>query len=105
MEEKEKKANYSMDKKIDIEIVLQLIKEGVEIAKYLIRTKPYGFQYKRERVKIGNDEGWLVWDWIVCNELTFEKADTGEKISLGTSFKDTEIEERFNELVRRYGID
>lgn len=45
----------------------------------------------------------LVWDYIIWNELTFENANTHEKMSLFNSISDSETENKFNELVNLYG--
>ncbi len=68
-----------------------------------IRTKPYGIIHKREIISYDGNEGYLVWDYLIYNELTFEDRQTGKKLSLGTSFSDTEIEAEFNRLVEKYG--
>lgn len=69
-----------------------------------IRSKPYGIVHKRDLVEINGKRGWLVWDYILYNELTFEEADTGKKISLMTGFSDDRIEKEYNRWLSQYGV-
>lgn len=69
----------------------------------MIDKKPYGIVHKRHPIIYNGQNGYLVWDYIIWNELTFENAHTHEKMSLFNSISDKETEERFNELVGLYG--
>ncbi len=76
---------------------------GKKIAHEILEKDPYGIVHKRHPITYGGQKGYLVWDYIIWNELTFENANTHEKISLFNSISDSETEEKFNEYVRIYG--
>ncbi len=69
----------------------------------ILDKKPYGIVHKRHPITYNGQNGYLVWDYIIWNELTFENANTHEKMSLFNSISDSETEEKFNEYVRLYG--
>lgn len=72
------------------------------ITRELIDKKPYGIVHKRYPITYGGENGYLVWEYIIWNELTFENVITHEKMSLFNSISDTETEAKFNELVKLY---
>ena len=88
----------------EILVTLKIIVEGIEIiiegGKKLKGI--YGPIHKRVPAKIKGIEGFLIWDYIVWNEITF-KSDEGEIWSFFTSFSDQETEDVWNELAKRYG--
>lgn len=45
--------------------------------------------------RICGKKGWLVWDYIIWNELTFEDFETGKKLRLMTSLDDEAIQKQF----------
>lgn len=68
----------------------------------IMDKKPYGIVQKRHPITYNGQNGYLVWDYIIWNELTFENADTHEKMSLFNSISDQETEKKFNEFVCLY---
>lgn len=80
--------------------VAKIVKELVVDA---IRTNPYGIIHDSHAVSMFGKDGWLKWDFIIWNELTFEEIDTGNKHSLFTSISDKDTKERFDLLVKQYG--
>ena len=67
-----------------------------------IMDKSYGFIHKRSPAVIDGKSGFLVWDYIVWNEITFED-DKGKMYSFFTSVSDNETEQVWNELMEKYG--
>lgn len=86
---------------MNIEAILASIPLVIE-AENSIR-KQYGFIHKREEVEINGKRGFLICDYILCNEITFQD-DKGDMISFGISFSDDETEQLWNELTKKYGI-
>ncbi len=64
---------------------------------------PYAFVRRRELINYKGHRGYLVWDCLVYNELTFEENETKFQVSLAVAYNDTKIERVFNEIVERYG--
>lgn len=46
---------------------------------------------------------YLVWDYFIFNEITFEDDETYKKISVGMWWDDEEMGEMFDEIVAKYG--
>ena len=83
----------------------ELIKIAIETGKHLKLDKAHGFIHKSEKVVIDGVHGWLVWDYILYNEITFdEDGDDGRCISLFHSFSDQETEQVFDGYVKKYGV-
>ena len=79
-------------------IIQQLIPEAKKI------SKAHGFVHKRAEAEINGIRGFLVWDFIVYNEITFD--DSEENImSFFTSMSDDETEAEWNRLVKKYGVN
>lgn len=75
----------------------------VEIVEGLSRT--YGFIHKKVVAELDGTKGFLIWDFVVWNEITFaEDAKDGKIISFFTSISDKETEDKWNELVALYGV-
>ena len=79
-------------------IIQQLIPEAKKI------SKAHGFVHKRAEAEINGIRGFLVWDFIVYNEITFDDAE-GNIMSFFTSMSDDETEVEWNRLVRKYGVN
>lgn len=94
---------------MDAKDVLTIIQEVISTAVLAKRSlddigKPiYGFIHDKKEAEIRGIRGFLVWDFIVWNEITFDCMD-GNIISFFTSGSDEETQTRWNELVDRYGI-
>ena len=79
-------------------IIQQLIPEAKKI------SKTHGFVHKRAEAEINGIRGFLVWDFIVYNEITFDDA-VGNIMSFFTSMSDDETEAEWNRLVKKYGVN
>lgn len=66
-------------------------------------TRTYGKIHKFTPAVMNGRKGFLIWDYILYNELTFLNQDTDKFISIFHSFSDEEMEERFNEFAKKYG--
>lgn len=66
-------------------------------------SRAYGFIHRAEIVTINGKHGYLIWDWIIANEITFLPNDQGEIVSLLVSMDDAATARRFDELVAEYG--
>ncbi len=58
--------------------------------------------HRSEPIVINGEPGFLVWDYLLINEITFESSRTGKKRSLFKSASDSETESKFNEYLRKY---
>jgi len=76
----------------------ELLKEAIKIS-----SRTYGVVHKSTPAVMNGDKGFLIWDYIVWNELTFLNSETGAITSLYHSISDRKMEERFNEFARKYG--
>lgn len=79
-------------------IIQQLIPEAKKI------SKAHGFVHKRAEAEINGIRGFLVWDFIVYNEITFDDTE-GNIMSFFTSTSDDKTEVEWNRLVRKYGVN
>ncbi len=82
--------------------VLAVIQELIPTAKAISKT--HGFIHKRTEAEINGIKGFLVWDFIVYNEITFDDAE-GNIMSFFTSISDAETEAEWNRLVKKYGVN
>ena len=95
---------------IDIDKVIKVLESIAKIAGAVDAVNEstkdkYGIIRKRAPIKYLGKEGYLVWDHLLLNELTFEDSETGKQYSLGLSPFAEKIEEIFDEMVKRYGIE
>ena len=81
--------------------VAKMIKEILE---WCAKNKPFGVVHKTAPIHYGGEDGILVWDWVIWNELTFVDRATKSKQSLFNSISDTATQEKFDEIVSKYGI-
>ena len=79
-------------------IIQQLIPEAKKI------SKAHGFVHKRAEAEINGIRGFLVWDFIVYNEITFDDTE-GNIMSFFTSTSDDKTEVEWNRLVGKYGVN
>lgn len=79
-------------------IIQQLIPEAKKI------SKAHGFVHKRAEAEINGIRGFLVWDFIVYNEITFDDTE-GNIMSFFTSTSDDKTEVEWSRLVRKYGVN
>ncbi|GFI46858.1 hypothetical protein IMSAGC019_02178 [Lachnospiraceae bacterium] len=65
--------------------------------------RTYGLIHKSTAAEIHGVKGFLIWDYILYNEITFK--DNNENIvSLYRGLSDRETEERWDELVKEFGV-
>ena len=77
----------------------QLLNEAIKIA-----SRTYGVVHKSTPAVMNGYKGFLIWDYIIYNELTFLNSENGDITSLFHSFSDDKMNERFNEFARKYGV-
>ena len=65
--------------------------------------KMHGWVHKRTTAEINGKKGFLVWDYIIYNEITFH-ADDDSIISFFNSLSDEKTEAEWNKLVEKYGV-
>lgn len=68
----------------------------------IMLSRAYGMIHKSQAAEIHGIKGFLIWDYILLNEITFKDMDQNI-ISLFKSFSDKETEEKWDELVEKYG--
>lgn len=84
-------------------LALELIRAVLPDTKEIFRTPLHGVVHKRTTAEINGVKGFLVWDFIIYNEITFDDMD-GRCYSFFNSVSDEETELKWNKLVARYGI-
>lgn len=82
---------------------LELLREVVPGVEEIFKTPIHGVVHKRTTAEINGVKGFLVWDFIIYNEITFDDMD-GRCYSFFNSVSDEETELKWNELVAKYGI-
>lgn len=70
---------------------------------YDIVKKEYGLIHKSTGAEIHGIKGFLIWDYLLYNEITFKDMDENI-VSLYRGFSDKETEDRWDELVKKFGI-
>jgi hypothetical protein len=65
--------------------------------------RAYGVVHKATPAVMNDCKGWLIWDYILYNELTFKNDKTGSIVTLFHSLSDEEMDKRFNEFAEKYG--
>lgn len=89
--------------KIDeFKTILEATKNIVELVKKLCPT--FGFIHRTEPIKYGEELGFLVWDYVLYNEITFISIDKKIVQRLFNSTSDKETEEEFNKLVKQFKL-
>lgn len=66
-------------------------------------TRAHGIIHKRAPAEINGKKGFLVWDYIIWNEITFDD-ENGNIISFFNSIHDDKTEVMWDQLVSKYGI-
>ena len=91
-----------MNEKINSKDVIILLKDVIgPVVKEVSRM--HGIVHKRTDVEINGVKGFLVWDFIVYNEITFDDMN-GKIYSFFNSFSDEDTEAEWNRLVEKYGV-
>lgn len=66
-------------------------------------TRMYGFIHRQAPAEINGVKGFLIWDYIIYNEITFK--DINDNIySLFNSVSDDKTEKQWNEFVKKFGV-
>lgn len=65
--------------------------------------KTHGIVHESVPAEINGKKGFLVWDFIVWNEITFDDED-GNIMSLFNSVSDDETKAKWNEFVSKFGV-
>ena len=82
--------------------ILGVALEAIPIEKILkYVSKQFGAIHRTEAITINGDKGFLIWDYILFNEITFVISSTNQYISMFTSISDSKTEEWFNEILRK----
>lgn len=69
----------------------------------IVISKKYGLIHKSAAVEIHGIKGFLIWDFVIYNEITFK--DMNDNIvSLYRGFSDKETEDRWDEWVKKFGV-
>ena len=66
-------------------------------------SKQFGFIEDSHPVNMNGRDGFIIWDYILYNEITFVDSADKSHTSLYTSFSDTKTRNKFNELVEKFG--
>jgi hypothetical protein len=77
---------------------IELLKEILDRAE-----RTYGVVHKATPATMNGEQGYLIWDWILFNELTFYNPNTKTVVSLFTTFSDSEMKEEFEKCENKYG--
>ena len=85
------------------EIMATLAKLSEVISSVEIITNIPGIVHKRKRVTINGVDGFLVWDYLLYNEISFEDMN-GNWYSFYTSFSDKKTKKKWKKLKKEYGI-
>lgn len=89
--------------------IIKLVVEGAEIVLKGVKLiednykNHYGFIHKSVPAIINDEKGFLIWDYILYNEITF-KSEQGEIWSFFTSVSDKETQDVWNELEKKFGM-
>ena len=86
----------------EVLIILQKVCKG---AKKL--EKSYGFIEKKAKVNIDGVPGKLIWDYILWNDITFErKGKNGKKkqYALYTGLSHGKAKKKWKKLIKEYGV-
>lgn len=81
-----------------IPVVVDIVESAVKAI-----GKTYGVIHKKTEAEINGKKGFLIWDYIIFNEITF-KSEDGEIESFYLSRSDEKTEKVWNDLVRKYGV-
>lgn len=86
-----------------LKIIAQLpVGEWMEQVKE-VAGRTYGLIHRSVTAEIHGTKGFLIWDYIIYNEITF-KDNAGNIISLYRGFNDKDTEKQWNELVKKFGV-
>ena len=90
---------------MDVKAIMEILAVAPELDKIWERvSKIHGFIHKKPEAEINGIRGFLVWDFIVYNEITFDDAE-GNIMPFFTSISDDETEAEWDRLVKKYGVN
>ena len=97
---------------MDVAMVLKVVQMAISeilpdvmvVLRDLGEKPPHGIIHDRAEAKIGDIQGFLIWDYIVWNEITFDD-EYGHVISFFNSVSDKETKKAWDKLVAKYGIN
>lgn len=69
-----------------------------------LASRMYGQIHLSAPVVMNGEEGFLIWDYILCNELTFLDTENGKVTSLYQSLSDTKMEAKFFAICDQCGV-
>jgi hypothetical protein len=102
-----KKVERDLERAVEGDIVAN----GKRVLDYIIESVPkvkeigirkYGIVHKREKVEINGIKGFLAWDYIIYNEITFEDMN-GNMYSFFSNISDKKTEEEWSRLIQKFG--
>ena len=65
-------------------------------------SKQFGVIVDTQPVRINGEDGFLVWDYILFNEITFVNSRTKQYTSMYTSFSDNQTRAKYNQLLSKF---
>ena len=90
---------------MDVKAIMEILAAAPELGKIWERvSKIHGFIHKKTEAAINGIRGFLVWDFVVYNEITFDDAE-GNIMPFFTSISDDKTEAEWNRLVKKYGVN
>ena len=66
--------------------------------------KQFGIIHKRELAEIAGQRGFLIWDYILWNEISFQYEKDDKVISFYQSISDKKTQAEWDRLVEKFGI-
>ena len=81
--------------------VINTVEDLIKLRKYF--SNIFGIIYKQAPAIILDKKGYLTWDYILFNEITFKDEDDNV-YSLFKSWSDSETEKAWDELTKKYGV-
>lgn len=82
--------------------VLTILMEVIPAVKVVSRM--HGIVHKRTDAEVNGVKGFLVWDYIIYNEITFDDME-GNIYSFFSSSSDEETQAEWDRLVKKYTTD
>lgn len=84
-------------------VAAKTVIEGLDqVGKSLARK--YGFIHQAWPARMQGKNGYLIWDYVLYNEITFLPDDGSDVVRFHHSFSDDETRAEFEKLVRQFGV-
>ena len=84
-----------------LELIRKAIPQAIEIGKKISTTNM--IVEKRTEAEINGVRGFLIWDYLLYNEISFDAPD-GSVLSFYSGFSDEKTKAEWNRLIARYGL-